>query len=684
MATYDGTPDDNVLLGGDDDDILNGMGGDDTLRGGPGADVLEGGAGADEIDGGEDDGLGEFFGSVRNYIWGDTASYVHSDAGVTIDLAAGIAEGGHAEGDALTDIESVRGSDHADVLVARNDDPSTPGTTQETREGSTLYGQRGDDSLSGGDGTNYLWGGKGNDTLMGGGVLDYLEGGAGADVLDGGAGFDWAGYELSDAGVTVNLATGDAKGGHAEGDTLTGIELVSGSSHADSLTGDDGTNVFIAGAGADTLDGGGGWDRIAYSTSDAAVTVDLATGDVEGGHAEGDTLIGEFESAWGSRYADRLIGDGVNANLVGWHGNDTLEGGAGNDYLEGGAGADMVDGGAGWDTAGYSLAEAAVTVSLATGTGNGGDAEGDILTGIEAIDGSPYADQLTGDDSSNGLHGHAGADMIDGGEGYDHTGYWSSDAGVTVDLTTGTGQGGHAEGDTLTGIEELYGSSHADRLTGDDGDNRLHGRDGDDTLEGGAGNDHLEGNAGQDMLVGGAGDDYLVGGAGADRLDGGAGYDSADYGGSDAGVTVNLTTSRGQQGGDAWGDTLTGIENVRGSDHGDLLIGNGRRNELQGREGDDTLISGAGDDQLHGGAGADRLDGGDGHDDWVRYWGSDAGVTVNLATGTGQGGHAEGDTLTGIERLGGSDHADHLHHRRRRGQRLRWRCGCGHTRRRRW
>ena len=518
MATYDGTPDNDVILGGMEDDILlggpgndnlSGMDGDDRLEGGPGNDTLEGGAGADEIDGGEDDGLPEFFASMRNSIWGDTATYVHSDAGVTIDLASGTVEGGHAEGDTLTGIESIRGSDHADTLVARNDDPATPITATEPREGSTLYGQKGDDSVSGGDGQDALWGGKGNDTLMGGADVDYLEGGAGADVLDGGAGFDWVGYDLSDAGVTVNLATGEGEGGHAEGDTLTGLE-----------------------------------------------------------------------SAWGSRHADRLIGDGVDANLVGWHGDDTLEGGAGNDFLAGGAGADVIDGGAGRDTAGYTQAE----------------------------------------------------------------------AGVTVNLATGAGRGGHAEGDMLTSIEQLHGSNYADHLTGDAENNAFWGRDGDD---------HLQGDAGNDMLVGGEGNDYLVGGEGADVLDGGAGYDTADYGASDAGISVNLTRDRAE-GGHAEGDRLTGIEELKGSSHADQLIGNGRNNRLEGREGNDTLISGAGDDQLHGGAGADRLDGGDGHDDWARYWDSDAGVTVNLATGTGQGGHAEGDTLAGIERLGGSDHGDHL------------------------
>ena len=591
MATYDGTLGNDVILGGMEDDLLlggpgnddlSGMDGDDRLEGGPGNDTLEGGAGADEIDGGEDGGHREFMRSFRNRIWGDTAKYVNSDAGVTVDLARGTAEGGHADGDTLTGIESVRGSDHADTLVARNDDPAT---REPPPEGSTLYGQRGDDSLTGGDGLDNLWGGKGDDTLMAGASGDYLEGGAGAD----------------------------------------------------------------------TLDGGDGWDQLAYAVSDAGVTVNLATGEVEGGSAEGDVLTG-FESVWGSRHADRLIGDG---RLVGSLGNDTLEGGPGNGDLEGHAGADMLDGGDGWDTANYRYSDAGVTVNLATGTGQGGHAAGDTLASIEAINGSSHADHLTGDDGSNGLHGGSGADTIDGGEGSDHVGYWGSDAGVTVNLATGTGQGGHAEGDTLTSIEQLHGSNYADHLIGDAEDNFFWGRDGDDTLEGGAGNDHLEGDAGNDMLDGGAGNDYLAGGEGADVLDGGAGYDTADYGASDAGVSVNLTRVRAE-GGHASGDRLTGIEVLRGSSHADLLIGNGRDNELQGREGDDTLISGAGNDDLHGGAGADRLDGGDGDDDWAGYWGSDAGVTVNLAAGTGQGGHAEGDTLIRIERVAGSDHADHL------------------------
>ncbi|WP_454017899.1 hypothetical protein [Azospirillum sp. Marseille-Q6669] len=85
-------------------------------------------------------------------------------------------------------------------------------------------------------------------------------------------------------------------------------------------------------------------------------------------------------------------------------------------------------------------------------------------------------------------------------------------------------------------------------------------------------------------------------------------------------------------GGDAEGDRLTGIENLSGSGHADLLIGDGGANRLDGAAGDDTLIGGAGADTLVGGAGIDTAD----------YSASAAGVTVDLAAGTGSGADAEG------------------------------------------
>jgi glucose/arabinose dehydrogenase len=109
--------------------------------------------------------------------------------------------------------------------------------------------------------------------------------------------------------------------------------------------------------------------------------------------------------------------------LRGLGGDDMLFGGSGNDTLDGGAGADALMGGPGMDTADYSLSPAGVTVNLLSGLGAGGDAQGDILGGIENIIGSPLADMLTGDSGANILNGGSGNDTINGGLGTDTAAY---------------------------------------------------------------------------------------------------------------------------------------------------------------------------------------------------------------------------------------------------------------------
>ena len=115
---------------------------------------------------------------------------------------------------------------------------------------------------------------------------------------------------------------------------------------------------------------------------------------------------------------------------------------------------------------------------------NVADAAGKTKKSPSEIEGTAGADTLTGtdgDDTISGLgdddtiEGKGGADTIDGGPGTDTASYASSVAGVTVNLATGTGSGGDADGDTLSGIENLDGSNQADRLTGDAGANTLRG-----------------------------------------------------------------------------------------------------------------------------------------------------------------------------------------------------------------
>jgi Ca2+-binding RTX toxin-like protein len=243
------------------------------------------------------------------------------------------------------------------------------------------------------------------------------------------------------------------------------------------------------------------------------------------------------------------------------------------------------------------------------------------LGGDDHILGQGGNDRLFGGPGDDWLTGGTGADHLDGGADVDWANYGLSEDPVYVNLKTGHGYGGEAQGDTLVDIENLQGSSNDDILVGDDGTNELRGLGGNDSLKGGGGGDHL---------FGGWGDDVLNGGAGGDVLDGGNGFDTADYGGSDAPVIVSLLTGSAQ-GGHANGDTLKHIENLSGSAHGDILEGNNAANVLSGKDGDDTLDGGNGADRLIGGAGRDTLTGGNMGDTFVWWSTTETGETAATA-----------------------------------------------------
>lgn len=274
-------------------DQITGSAGNDAIEGGAGADTLAGGAGSDTLD------------------------YGHSAKGVTIDLGAGTAAGGDADGDSYSSFENVTGSRAIDRLI-------------------------------GDSGNNGLYGNAGRDTL---------DGGAGADHLDGGIGQDQASYALSSAAVNVNLMLGAGTGGDAEGDTLTGIEVLVGSNFDDTLTGDDNVNALNGGLGNDTLVGNGGNDKLIGEKGD-------------------DTIDG---------------GDG-NDVIGGSDGNDTISGGNGADKILGGVGTDTLTGGADGDSFFFTTVAEAGRDGL-------GDVITDFTSGSDQIDLSliDASKTLTGD-----------------------------------------------------------------------------------------------------------------------------------------------------------------------------------------------------------------------------------------------------------------------------------------------
>jgi Ca2+-binding RTX toxin-like protein len=418
--------------------------------------------------------------------------------------------------------------------------------------------------------------------LHGNGGNDTLVGGANAELLDGGADIDTASYANSAVGVTVDLrlSTAQVSTGDANGDTLTGIENLTGSALADSLHGNSGDNVLTGLAGADALVGDDGIDTADYSGSSAGVTVDLGAGTGLGGDAQGDTLA-TIENLTGSAFADHLTGNaGVNA----------LSGGAGDDTLHGSAGADTLIGGSGSDFANYQGSAAAVTVNLLAHTATGGDATGDTLTGIENLYGSSFDDHLTGDDGRNIIGGELGDDTLVGNDGDDSL----------------SGEDGNDSLDGGDGADRLVGGTGLDTIHGGTGADSIDAGNGNDSIFGEAGNDAVYGGAGIDQIDGGDGNDILEGAAGADTLAGGAGIDTISYASSAAGVTVNLATGAAS-GGDAAGDTFSGIEQVVGSGQNDVLTGDADANTLWGMAGDDVLTGGGNGDALKGGAGNDRF-----------------------------------------------------------------------------
>ncbi|MGB0959169.1 MAG: calcium-binding protein [Halocynthiibacter sp.] len=122
-------------------------------------------------------------------------------------------------------------------------------------------------------------------------------------------------------------------------------------------------------------------------------------------------------------------------------------------------------------------------------SGQATDGGGDIIDGADGD-----IDIILSNGGDDTIEGGAGADIMDGGADVDTASYVNSDAAVNVDLLTGTGIGGHAEGDTLENFENLTGSAFDDTLTGGFREN---------VIDGGAGNDQIDGGAGSDTLVGG-------------------------------------------------------------------------------------------------------------------------------------------------------------------------------------
>ena len=417
----------------------------------------------------------------------------------------------------------------------------------------------------------------------------------------------------------------------------------------------------------------------------------------------GSVALDPYSEAFKAIFAPFFTDEPVNAtgsnadeSTIGSAGVDTISGNGGDDYIRGAGGVDNLFGGAGRDVLDYRFdtRTVGININLSANTvvnNNVGAAVVDNISGFEDVLATAFDDIIRGNDADNALLGYAGNDTFygmlgdnyyQGGAGNDTfyggtstaDGQWDKvsyedDTGpqgiVVTYLAGGNISVVDTFGNTNSGfhIEEVKGSARADTFNGNAEDNRAEGMGGADTFNMGAGWDQVS-------------------------------YEHEADAGTTRGVIVNLglaavtanigfgaTIVQAGRALDTFGntDTLAGVEQVRGTQYSDYIVGSALDNELNGGDGFDVLFGGAGNDNLrgdeggnfnqgndvlYGGDGDDRFKGGAGNDfvdggngfDRMRYdlettfTGDDAthGVIVNMSNATLTGVSVAGIAVTNV------------------------------------
>lgn len=602
----------DLLFGGKGDDVIRAGGGRDHLYGGAGNDTLEGGEGNDRLFGEADDDILEG-GAGADLLDGgegiDTASYWKAGAAVTVDLSAAagnMGQRGEAIGDTFSSIENLTGSAYADILKGNG----LANVIRGDWGNDELYGYGGNDVLVGGAGNDKLFGGEGDDVLYGGDqtgsifIDDF-------DTLYGEGGND-----------TIHIGP---KGGAAYGGVGSNV-----------IYAGNGTATVYGGAGSDTIHVGAS-TTISYEASASAITFDLANGQISGGDADNDTIIGTPYRVLGSNLSDTFIANPNGSTMIGGGGADTYVMGAGADtvYDTWGAGETMWSGfGADID---YRQAPSGITINAV------------LVYGLTVL---------------KGTRGWADGDTIDVKQGL------RIFATEFDDVINGRN---YSQGGAITSPE-----NGTDTILTYGGNDIINAGGGTNYIEAGEGNDRVSTTWGSvDTVYGGDGDDYIDVSNGADKVHGGSGYNTI-VSVADADVDIfDLGDGGHLSYGSAYGnaivadlgsraisfktsptgpilnanDTIIGhldaftgstlADDITGSSAGDTIVGGGGRDIIRGMDGDDNIR----------GVGAAVLDGGDGNDRIV-FTGNTQ--TVQVLGGTGND-YVWGNGWADVQGGGGND-----------------------------
>ncbi|MBX9926115.1 MAG: hypothetical protein K2Y05_07135, partial [Hyphomicrobiaceae bacterium] len=567
----------------------------------------------------------------------------------------------------------------------------------DTDSNDVLIGASGNDTILAGIGGDLLLGGAGNDSLDGGAGDDVIAGGTGNDTLLGGAGDDVYVFRrgdgrdvIDDTGLVVKrtqitqqavyrtttsyavlAAQGplsllselrDASGnilqfasydqalsyaqnvcdfstGNCQIETLT-QQVQVGFVDVESEVAQSVPVGTLIDGGKDTLRFGPGItsDDLHLTIDGADLVIDIR--DAGGTFSPtGDRIVIRNWNDPAHAVETATFADGSTIDFGKLASDHTRLGGAGDDTLEAGGGWSLLSGGAGNDT--YLIRKNSGTSYISTAGENSG------------TDRVVFADLTIADLT---------LDYPTAGAGKDLRLRWTRD-GISGELRIanqglGIERFEFADGTILDAahIVGLLASPGDDIISFTAGPASISAGGGndqittgafDDTIDGGSGNDTLSAGSGNNFLRGGDGNDLIVAGAGRDQIDGGAGIDTIAYAAVSQAITADLgigTVTRP----DGTSDTVTGVENVIGTNLGDKLTGNTSANLLSGSGGNDTLFGSLGSDTLDGGAGNDTAD----------YSRLASGITIDFAKSIVTKGDGSTDQLVSIEAVVASPNAD--------------------------
>lgn len=461
--------------------------------------------------------------------------------------------------------------------------------------GSSVYGDAGDDNISNYATKARVYGEEGADIITNFGIQATVYGGTDDDTIsnakaevsmsaadfeaDGKGIVQVEGYKAriygGDGNDSIINACNDVRvygQNGADSVTNTGLNVsVYGGADADYVENAGGKAFISLGAGDDAIDnyadevkalGGAGNDTFMNDSTDSTLIGDagndefLNYGDYNSinGGAGNDTIYssGAAASLNGGANDDYIYNEGVNAYLLGGAGNDTLynEGdhitisaGAGDDYIENNGGKYIhcnFSKTSGNDTlVGLNTDD---TIQITKGTYSASQSGNDVIVkvGNSALTLTNAADKTFYVITSANKTETVSFDPITQTVTDDDEANQTIGAGVTIfnasARTTAIKITGNALANTVLGgskNDTIYGNDGDDLIGGNAGADRLYGQNGNDSLLGNAGNDKLYGQDGRDLLYGEAGKDTLSGGAGNDSLWGGAGNDTLTGGDGD-------------------------------------------------------------------------------------------------------------------------------------------------------